>query len=357
MEPVQAEEAGNRIHWVGLDVSKATFDAAWLSCAEAAPSKNLSRLPSRSFPRTASGAEEFVKWVDEHLERGGLRDYPVRCVMEATGRYSQDLVFLLCEVRASLMPAIVPPRETSQFIQSLGVRNVTDKLASRGLAVYGRERAPEAYVPMSPAEAELRAVSRYRDSLMRQRIALGNQAQEGTSSEWVKQQRDEHLSSLKAAIKSAEAELRRLVEANQNLKEDVALLRSIYGVGFITAAVIRAELGDLRRFDGARELSAFAGVNPSNKESGTSVRTRTRMSKQGNARVRQALYLSAMVLIRKPSDLQSTYKRLIQQGKSKMAALGAVMRKMLVMMRAILIHNTPYEANRMNGGQLVAGTP
>lgn len=92
----------------------------------------------------------------------------------------------------------------------------------------------------------------------------------------------------------------------------------------------------------ARQLTAFAGVSPRHEESGTSVRKRTRMSKQGSSRIRRTLYMSAMTVIRGDSDLADFYHRLLDEKKTEMAALGAVMRKLLVVMRAILISGEPY---------------
>lgn len=332
-----------RTHWVGLDVSKATFDAAWLSCADPAPSKNLARLPARAFDRTSAGVERFLRWLDAQLEGEKLEEVPVRCVMEATGRYSTELAVWLVEQRPGLSPAIAPPRQTSSFIKSLGVRNITDKIAAQGLAVYGRERAPEAYTPLSDGEFALREVCRYRDSLVRQRTMLKNQSGENTLNSFVVRNRAKRLGLLEKDIARSENEMCRMVGADPELERDIVLLSTIFGVGFLTAVVIRVELGDLRRFEKARSLSAFAGLNPSVRQSGTSVRGRTRLSKQGNSRARQALYLAAMTAIRKPSELSHTYQALKAKGKTHMAALGAVMRKILVLMRAILIHEKPYE--------------
>lgn len=330
-------------HWVGLDVSKDTFDAAWLSCAEPAPSKNLAYFPWRAFPRNTAGVEMFLQWIDEQLEREVDDGAAPRCVMEATGRYSTELALWLLSYRESLSPAIAQPRRTSHFIESLGVRNVTDSLAARGLAVYGREREPDAYVPPSVAELELREVCRFRDSLVRQRTALKNQLHDKSASAFVEDEREELLSSFNGRIERVEKEMRRIVREDPDLKHTVATMMTINGVGFLTAAVIRCELGDLRRFERARQLSAFAGMNPCVRQSGTSVHGRTRLSKQGNSRSRQALYMAGMAAVRGDTDLARTYHRLIANGKEKMAALGVVMRKLLLLMRAVLIHDTPYD--------------
>lgn len=343
-------DTSEKTSWVGLDVSKQTFDAAVLTPGRVGPAAALATLPTRAFARTPEGVLDFLHWLDT-LVGDGEPDPAPRCVMEATGRYSTELAVWLLVQRPSLAPAIAPPRQTAAFVKSLGLRNTTDQLAARALAIYGRERRPLAYVPPSPEEQELRDLCRYRDTLVRQCTAAKNQAGETTVSAFVRHNQRKRLRLLEGDIKRTEAQLRRLVERHAPLQRDIRLLSTIYGVGFLTAVVVRAELGDLRRFDQARQLSAHAGLNPCIRQSGTSVHRRTRMGKQGNARVRQALYLSAIVTIQGRNDLQRTYRRLLDHGKSPMAALGAVMRKLLTLMRAILISGKPYDPDWKLGGK------
>lgn len=346
--PKSWSEAAQTGYWAGVDVSKEVFDVA-----VAAPDwkGTLADLPARVFSRTPEGVDECIAWLDT-LTEGAPEGAAVRCVMEATGRYSVELAAWMMEGRPGLAPAIEPPRQTAAFITSMGLRNVTDKLAARCLAVYGLERRPKPYEPPSPEELELREVCRYRDSLVCERTAVKNQAGETTTSAFVERNRQKRLRLLDADIERTETEMRHLVNQGALLNRDVALLGGIYGVGFLTAVVIRTELGDLRRFDKARQLSAFAGLSPSIHQSGTSVCKKTRMCKRGNPRVRQALYLSSMVAIQGHNDLQRTYAQLLNNGKTPMAALGAVMRKLLTVMRAVLISERPYQPDWKLSGKL-----
>jgi transposase len=330
------------VDWVGVDVSKASFDAAFARMDQKLCSTRLCDLPVRRFERTRQGVECFVDWLSALSEDDGEQGQ-VRVAMEATGNYSIELAVWMLELRPSLQPAVVCPSHTAAFITSLGSRNKTDALEARALAFYGVEREPLPYEPPSAELAELRALSRYRDALVCQRTAAANRAREGGPSKLVRHTQAKRLRLLNGDIKRIEAEMNRLVKAAPQITHDVALLTSIYGVGFIVAVVIVAELGDLRRFRKARKLTAFAGVSPRVYQSGTSVARPARMCKKGNPRVRQVLYLSALVAVRGRNNLQRTYTRLLTQGKSPMAALGAVMRKLLVVMRALLITNTTYD--------------
>ena len=330
------------VHWVGLDVSKETFDAALVRMGQKFPSTPLCDVPARSFERSSEGVECFLGWLSA-LTENDAEQSRMRVVMEATGKYSIELAVWLLEQQPSLEPAIVCPSHTAAFIKSLGLRNKTDKLEARALAFYGVEREPVAYEPPTPEHAELQALSRYRDALVRERTAEGNRAKQGSASKPVRQMQAKRLRLLEGDIKRIEAGMKRVVQAAPQLKHDIELLSSIYGVGFIVAVVIIAELGGLRRFRKARQLTAFAGVSPRIYQSGTSVSGRPRMCKKGNPRVRHVLYLSALTTIRGNNDLQRTYQRLLKEGKSPMAAIGAVMRKLLIVMRALLITETTYD--------------
>ncbi len=352
MNPSINENHPSLEHWVGLDVGKEMFDAALLRPGVNAHAPGgLSLLPASSFSRTENGTADFIRWLDAQLG-AAAEECMVRCVMESTGRYSTELAVWLLEQRASLAPAIAPSHITAAFITSLGIRTKNDRFSARGLAVYGMERRPNAYAPASALEEELREVCRYRDLLVRQKTAAVNYSQEKTKSAFVNRNKESYVRQLSAKIKRAEAEMKRLVNSDETLKADIGLLCTIYGVAFLTAVTVRAELGDLRRFDKARQLSAYAGLNPSQCESGTSVHRRTVMSKTGRSRIRHALYMPAMAAIRGDNDFRAMYERLCAKGKSHMSALGAVMRKLLCVMRAVLIHNVPYDPNWKRGGKL-----
>jgi transposase len=327
-------------HWVGLDVSKRTFDAAVASPDQRYPRTPLRALPWKSFPRTRAGVAAFLAWLDEQAPRR-----EARVVMEATGRYSVELASWLLAKRPSLRPAIENPKNTKAFIDSLN---------QRGLAFYGVERCPCPYEPLSKTRQELRDLNRYRDVLVAQRTAVKNRSHERCASKVIARMQKRQLRQLNDDIKAIERETKRIIRDDDSLRQDFELLTSIDGVGPITATTVLAEIGDLRRFERARQLTAYAGVSPSVVQSGTSVRGKSRMCKRGNQRVRQALYLSAMATLntKAPNSLSAVHYRLREEGKHGKAALGAVMRKQLTVMRAVLISGEPYDPSFQSRGKL-----
>ena len=333
-------------HWVGVDVAKTTFDAALVRDGQRYPHTPLSAVPVRHFARTQVGAKELVEWLDSQLESPDS----VRVCMEATGAYSTQLATWLLNERVALQPAIVNPARSCAFIDSLGLRNKTDQLDARALGFYGVERRPVAYEPPTKVMAELRALSRYRSNLVAAKGAESNRAGEPVVSRQVASMQKRRLRQFKRDVERLDTQIAALVHKTPQLKSDIDALTAIYGVGMVTAVVVLTEMGDLRRFGKARQLSAFAGMSPRIRQSGTSVNAKSHLCKQGNSRTRQALYMAAMTTIRGNNDLQRAYRRLLNQGKTHMAALGAVMRKLLCLMRAILISGKPYQAHFQLGG-------
>lgn len=144
----------------------------------------------------------------------------------------------------------------------------------------------------------------------------------------------------------------KLIAASERLRADRALLRTIPGIGPVAAHALLAELPDPARFATAQQAAAYAGLAPREYRSGTSVKKRTRLSKAGNARLRKALDLPAMTAIRFNPLVGAFYARLVEAGKAKMAALGACMRKLLMIAYGVLKSRTPFDPSR--GGKMAS---
>jgi len=338
---IAGNTANQEAYWVGADVAKQTFDAALVSPGQHYPSTPLRDVPVATFARSVEGVNEFLSWLAAQL-RGVSSPVSVRMVMEATGSYSVELAGWLNEKYPALAPAIANPRQTSAYLDSMQLRNKTDRVEARALAFYGAERRPAPYETLSPERLELRALSRHRDALVGEKVREQNRGEEPFASKLLASLHKRRLAQLERDIAKIEARSKDLIEMTPELRRDEKLLRSIPGVAFVTSMVVLAELGDLRRFSRARQVTAFAGLTPRRKQSGSSVNAPAVLCKRGNPRIRQALYMAAMVAVRLRGPLKDFYDRLVAKGMNGKAALCAVMRKMLTIMRAILIHETPY---------------
>lgn len=348
MKTKVAQEPELRTVWAGLDVAKGTFHAAlWIPGEDGRLLPG--DLPDKSFPRTQKGGEEFLSWADKKIAAAWReRETPkptLRVVLEATGPYSEPLAVWLLIERPTVSPAIISPDKTKAYAVSLGLRNKTDKVDARCLAQFGAERNPLAYEPPTPERRKLRALSRNRIEVQTMRITEDLILESMEHTPLTEKLARKRVKLLREHEELLEKEMKICVKESPELAKDIEELDAIYGVGFLTAATVVAELGDLRRFEKARHLTSFVGLTPCRCESGKSVKSRTRMSKRGNSWVRRALYMSAMSAARGDNDLADCYRRLKSTGKKDMEALGAVMRKLLILMRAVLISGQPYEAH------------
>lgn len=325
---------------VGLDVAKDNFEAAVIATGQ----ERAAYLSAKPFDRSPQGVQALIQAIEASDAMKALVGAKVRVVMEATGAYSRQLTEWLIAARPVWAVAIVNPAFIKGYSQSLGVRNKTDRADPRPIAQFGLERNPTPYQPLPEVLKRLRALSRERDAIVRQVVETKNRTQETTDApKEVKKAQKTILAMLERQRDRIEEKMVQTLQSDPEWLEEFERLQSVPGVGPITAMVVLAELGDLRRFNRARQLSAMAGTNPRITESGTSVRRQTRLCKMGSRRVRQALYLSAMTAIRKPgNELYNTYHRLLKHGKAKMVALCAVMRKQLLVMRSMMIHQTRF---------------
>jgi transposase len=263
--------------------------------------------------------------------------------MEATGPFSEETARWFLTLDPGLIIAIVNPALTCAFIRSLGLRNKTDLLDAKALAVYGRDRSPIAWEPPTKELVQLRDLVRTRAELIDAQTAMKLRLRDhDRSSKTATTALEQVLVILGAQIEILDAEIEAMIGGNEVWRTQSKHFRSIKGVGPVTVATILAELGDLRRFLRSRQLSAFAGVSPRKKDSGTSVRGKARMCKQGSARVRAVLYMAASCAVRFNPDMKMFYEHLLAQGKERRSALGAIMRKLLVVMRALAKSDKDY---------------
>ena len=147
------------------------------------------------------------------------------------------------------------------------------------------------------------------------------------------------LHNQKSALK---AEIDRHIDSHPSLKKDRRLLESIPGIGPVISALMLAVIHS-RNFERATQCSAFLGLNPVQCESGTSVYKRPRLSKKGDGQIRAKLYMAAIVATHHNPDIRRQYKRLLRNGKTKMSALGAAMRKLVQICFGVLKHQNKYQ--------------
>ncbi len=207
-----------------------------------------------------------------------------------------------------------------------------------------KSQSPERWLPPPPEIRVLQALTRHYEHLKTTRAQQSVYAQSSESSIVAASIR-EVISTLDAQIAQLERKIRQHFDDDPELKRRRELLTSIPGIGETTAGSILSEIPHLDRFQSAKAVAAFAGLSPRERRSGTSIHGRTRLCKTGNARVRKALYMPAMVAVRFNPILRVFADRLLAAGKHKRLIVGAVMRKLLVLAYGILRSGIAFDAN------------
>lgn len=317
--------------WFGIDVSKATFDVALYPGGSRKP-------PHQKFPRTRQGCQACLDWMEDHLSPGVVP----ALVMEATGGYSKEMARWLLALREGLRVSIAQPFRVHYFAKGLGCPNKTDAQDAIMLARFGAVHSPPPYKPMSPAYEQLRSLTRERAAILKAARALGNRNEIPCEATLGQNVRERMLAYHQEAIAELTRAIATVIEGDPELSKDARRLQTIPGVGPVVTATLMGELGDLREFTHPKALAAFMGVAPAWHDSGSSVHDQAHMTKHGSGHVRQMLYLAAMSSIRGENSLARTYQHLLEEGKPPMVALGAVMRKILVLSRAVLVHEHDY---------------
>lgn len=312
---------------LGLDIAKLKFNA----CLVRADGK----LRHKVFPNNPTGFAQLCDW----LARQGVER--VHACLEATGAYGDSLAAYLHEAGHTV--SIVNPAAIKAYAQSHLSRTKTDRVDAALIAGFCAERKPPQWHPPEREVRELQALVRRLESLTEMRTMEENRLCSGISVAAVKASVEEVLAYLSEQIKKTEALIRDHINRHPGLKQQSELLDSIPGIGETTAAVLLAEVPDTSQYRSARQVAAFAGLVPRERQSGSSVRGRVRLSKIGNARLRKALYFPAVTALRCSPFFQQWAEGLRQRGKSKMAVIGAVMRKLVHLAYGVLKTGKPFD--------------
>lgn len=337
--------------WAGIDVAKKTVEVALDGPLplEGRPAE-LATLPVASFPRSQEGAAEMAAWLAKQAgARYGLPSARLRVVMESTGGYCIELARWISQAAPGLEPAIVNAARAREFTRSLTPRSKTDKSDARALARLGTFQRPDPFEMPSEAQRALTALVRCREGFVSQRTALKNQLGGPGVLPEVAKALEKMIDAFSKEIAKLDKKIAKAIARDEQMKADAELLRTIPGVGPVVVATVFAELGDLRRFARARQLTAFAGLAPRRRQSGTSLDTGGPISKIGSSRGRRVLLPAVWAALRARGGdcFRLRLERLLKGGKSRLQGHNALMRQMLVLMRAMLISGEPFDPARV----------
>lgn len=310
---------------LGIDISKAKFDVALM--VEGKIKK------SHLFENAQDGFETLSGW----LLKQGITS--VSACMEATGCYGDALATYLHD--QGFVVSVVNPAQIKSFSGAQLSRAKTDKADAKLIAQFYHQMRPEQWTPPPMHVRELQALVQRLSALMQMERQEHNRMD--TAPAVVRPSIVTVLATVKAEIKTVEAMIRDHIDRHPDLKHQSDLLESIPGIGKATIFRVLAFIGDVQRFDHAKALAAFVGLNPTVHQSGSSVRGKPRLSKKGNSVIRKALYMPAIVARRYNPVIKEFADRLKKAGKPNMLIIGAVMRKLLHIMYGVLKSGMPFD--------------
>lgn len=312
---------------LGIDIAKDKFDVALL---------HHNKYKTKVFPNSPKGFDALQQWLVMHDAA------MVATCMEATGTYGDALALFLVDQGHEV--SRVNPARIKAFAQAEMLRNKTDAVDAKAIARFALLHQPEAWQPPPVSVRELQALVRRLDALNDLRQQESNRFDVCHVS--VRDSVKTVLTALEREIDDIQRRIRNHIDRDPDLRNKRDLLESIPGIGEATSAQLLTWIAEPEKFSSAKAVAAFAGLTPRIRESGSSVRGRSSLSKIGPPLLRKALYMPAVVAMRYNPTMKTFAARLSERGKCKMVILGAIMRKLLQLAFAILKSGRPFDAER-----------
>jgi len=277
---------------VGVDVSKDDFKVYFYHLDQ--NSRKFIK-GNRTFKNTLAGFMAFMKWI----EKKRISDLEVRITLEATGVYHENLTHFL--------------DDNGYYVSVI--------LANQSKA--------------------------YRVTLLNERTALTNRLHALDTSfephKKVIKRLKQRVKLLNKQLKEVEKEIEQTIQTDEVLKQKVDNICKVKGLGITTVATIIAETNGFVLFTSRGQLISYAGYDVVQRESGTSVKGPTRISKKGNSHIRRALHFPALVVVKHEPHFKQIFERVVDRSGIKMKGYVAVQRKILILIYTLFKNNVPYD--------------
>lgn len=316
---------------VGIDCAKKDFEVSFSVCDASRETKHLA---GGNFVNNKKGFKGLLQFAKKSADS----KLPLLFVMEATGVYHQHLARFLYD--SGFKVSIVAPKRAKDFSKTLMVRSVNDKIAAQYLAVMGLEKKLDLWAPPKEEYFKLRQLTREKERIQKL-ITIAKNEHEAASHEidpiknTIKRLKQQ-IKFLSEQRKEVVLELADYIKANAAIKEEVAILTSIPGVGEATAACILSETEGFSHTSNRRQIVSYAGYDVINHMSGTSINTKASISKKGNKHIRKGLHMAALCSIRHDKASTAKFTRIVSKTSIKMKGVVAIQRKLLVLCYTLL---------------------
>ena len=288
---------------------------------------------SRKFANTSKGYDQLMVW----LSKKQLDDAPMRVTMEATGVYYEALAYYLhdhdCQVHVLL------PNRIRGYLKFLNLKSKTDELEADALAELGIQQELPVWQPASPQMYSLKGFSRERNTLIEQKTVIMNRLH----AEQARQSPDRKtLKRLRQQLRLLEKQIKG-VEQDEQLLQKVEQICQLKGLAWISVLTIIAETNGFQLVSHKSQLVSYAGYDVVERQSGSSVKGKTRISKKGNRHIRRTLHFPALNVVKYNDEFKQMYLRVYDRTKIKMKGYVAVQRKLLVLVYTLYKKNEAYD--------------
>lgn len=324
---------------LGIDVSKDHFNVCLCSLGQ-----DLQQLAvaSAAFDNHSKGFQKLLTWLSKHCVN---KQAQMVVVMEASGVYHEQLAYFLDE--HGIHHSVLLANRVKAYARSLEYKSKTDAIDAQVLARLGLERNLPIWQAPSAQMLQLKQLMRERLKLQQEATRLKNQLHamkyRQVCDPLVRRFVQARLRLIKDQIKKIDESVRKLVQQDAHLRQNMMLLQSIPGVGFLTALIALAETNNFALFTSRSQLASYAGYDVCHHESGSSVKRKGRISKKGNVYLRAAMHFPALTAIKYAPEMGTLYERIYDRTKVKMKGCVAVQRKLLLLMFTLIKKQQTYQ--------------
>jgi transposase len=329
---------------VGLDIASKKIDVC-MSVIDR--NQRVVVVSSSSFLNTLKGFKDLDDWI---IRKQKEKEVPLVLCMEATGVYHENCALYFSERKYNT--SIILPNKAKHYLISLGLKSKNDSIDAKGLSKMGAEQCLELWQPMGKFFYELRQFTRQHQNLQEQKTVFNNQLHAlelamYKNKKMIKQQKD-IIKLFDKQIKELEKLMKNLIESDEVVKQKVANICKIKGIGLLSVATVLAETNGFELFKNYKQVVSYAGFDVVERESGMST-GKTKISKKGNSRIRRALFMPSFVAVKhKEKALVDLYERTFAKHGIKMKSYVAVQKKLLVLIYHIWKKNEEYNSDYQN---------
>ena len=324
---------------VGIDCSKDKLDVSFSIMNDSFESLFLS---TTIFSNDRAGWTKLNKWADKLCNE----ELPIRFVIEATGVYHESISMYLFMLGKKI--SVLLPNKVKNFAGTLKAKTVNDRVSAQTIAQMGLEKKLDDWQPPHEVFNLLRQLTRERNQLIEEKTQILCELHAEKSGAWPNKRSihrmKQRVKLIEKQVDEIEKELIEAVNKDPWLKQKLNDQCSVPGIGLLTAVTVVSETNGFNLVRNKKQLVSYAGLDVIEKQSGSSVKRKTRISRKGNKYLRKAMYFPALSAKRK-GKMNELFSRIEARNGIKMQAAVAVQRKLLELMYILWKKNERFDPN------------